>query len=185
MKKLLILAVCISLLSGCAATSMLAPDRKPDLAPQTDMAKLVIIRDTFLGTAIVFWNYLDGKLIGETKGKTYFVTNVKPGPHYVVVTTENTAVAHLNFEPGKIYYLREGVLMGWWRARTSGFSPLNPQEAREAMNNCTYWEYDPKLGGEDMDPKLYKQAIADYHEEVKQNPAGFKDMLQYKGYEFP
>ena len=44
-----------------------------------------------------------------------------------------------------------------------------------------YHYIDPKLGGEDMDPKLYKQAIAVYHEEVKQNPAGFKDILQYKG----
>jgi len=182
MKKALILTVCIFLFSGCATTSMLAPDRKPDLTPRNDSSTLVIIRDTFLGTGIVFWNYLDGKLIGETKGKTYFVTKVKPGPHYVVVTTENTAVAHINFELGKIYYLREGVTVGWWRARTTGFSPLNPQEAMEAMNNCTYWEYDPKLGGEDMDPKLYQQAIADYHAEVKQNPAGFKDMLEYKGY---
>ncbi|MGD0275267.1 MAG: hypothetical protein ABSB79_04290 [Syntrophales bacterium] len=52
----------------------------------------------------------------------------------------------------------------------------------EAINNCTYWEYDPNRGGEDMDPNLYKQAIANYNENVKQNPDGFKDMLQYKGY---
>ncbi|HBH86988.1 MAG TPA: hypothetical protein DDY17_05225 [Syntrophaceae bacterium] len=63
--------------------------------------------------------------------------------------------------------------MGLWRARTTGFSPLNPQEAMGAMKNGTYWEYDPKKGCEDMDPKLYRQAIADYHAEVKQNPAGF------------
>jgi hypothetical protein len=54
--------------------------------------------DTSFGFAIVSWNYLDGKLIGETKGKTYFVINVKPGPYYVIVTTENTAVAHINFQ---------------------------------------------------------------------------------------
>jgi hypothetical protein len=78
--------------------------------------------------------------------------------------------------------LREGVTIGWWRARTTGFSPLIPQEAMEAINNCTYWEYDPNRGGEDMDPNLYKQAIANYNENVKQNPDGFKDMLQYKGY---
>jgi len=182
MRKIFILAVCIFLFSGCAATSMIAPDRKIDLTPRADSSKLIIIRDTIFGTAIVFWNYLDGKLIGETKGKTYFATNVEPGPHYVVVASENTAVAHLNFEPGKIYYLREGVTVGWWRARTTGFSPLNPQEAMEAMYNCTYWEYDPTLGGENMDPKLYEQAIADYNEEIKQNPGGFKDMLEYKGY---
>jgi len=182
MRRILIVAVCIFLLSGCAATSMVAPDRQPDLAPQSDMATLVIIRDTSFGFAIVFWNYLDGKLIGETKGKTYFVTRVKPGPHYVVVTTENTAVAHLDFQPGKTYYLREGVLLGLWRARTNGFSPVNQQEALEAMKNCTYMEYDPKRGGEDMDPKLYQQAIADYHTEVKQNPEGFKAILEYKGH---
>jgi hypothetical protein len=72
--------------------------------------------------------------------------------------------------------------MGWWRARTNGFSPLNPQEAAGAMNNCTYMEYDSTKGGEDMDAKQYQQAIADYHTEVKQNPQGFKDMLEYKGY---
>lgn len=182
MKRLLILSICLILLSGCAATSMVAPDRKPDLAPRTDMATLVILRDTSFGFAIVFWNYLDGKLIGETKGKTYFVTRVKPGPHYVVVATENRAVAHLDFQPGKIYYLREGVLMGWWRARTNGFSPVNQQEAIEAMKSCTYMEYDAQRGGEDMDPKLYQQAIADYDMEMKQNPEGFKAMLEYKGY---
>lgn len=183
MRRLLILAMlCIILLSGCAATSMVAPDRKPDLTPRTDSATLVIIRDTAFGFAIVFWNYLDGKLIGETKGKTYFVTNVKPGPHYVLVSTENTAVAYIDFQAGKSYYLREGVIMGWWRARTSGFSPLNQQEAIGAMNNCTYMEYNAKSGGEDMDPKLYQQAIANYNAEVKQNPDGFKAMLEYKGY---
>jgi hypothetical protein len=30
-----------------------------------------------------------------------------------------------------------------------------------------FQEYDPKLGGEDMDPKLYQQAIVDYYAEVK------------------
>jgi hypothetical protein len=182
MRKIVIVMVCIFLFSGCAATSMVAPDRSPDLSPQSGMSTLVIIRDTSFGFAIVFWNYLDGKLIGETKGKTYFVTRVKPGPHYVVVATENTAVAHLDFQPGKTYYLREGVLLGLWRARTNGFSPVNQQEAIEAMKSCTYMEYDPKRGGEDMDPKLYQQAIADYHAEVKQNPEGFKAMLEYKGY---
>ncbi|OGP67613.1 MAG: hypothetical protein A2031_09610 [Deltaproteobacteria bacterium RBG_19FT_COMBO_43_11] len=183
MRRLLTLAMLfIVLLSGCAATSMVAPDRKPDLTPRADSATLVIIRDTSFGFAIVFWNYLDGKLIGETKGKTYFVTNVKPGPHYVVVATENAAVAHINFQAGKSYYLREGVIMGVWRARTNGFSPLNKQEAIEAMNNCTYMEYNAKSGGEDMDPKLYQQAIANYHEEIKKNPDGFKSMLEYKGY---
>jgi hypothetical protein len=189
MRRTLIGAICIFLLSSCAATSMVAPDHPPDIAPQSDTATLVIIRDTSVGSSIVFWNYLDGMFIGETKGKTYFITRVEPGRHYVVVATENTAVAHLDFQPGKTYYLREGVIireefiMGLWSTRTNGFSPMNQQEAIEAMKSCTYMEYDPKQGGEAMDPKLYQQAIADYnHTEAKQYPEGFKNMLEYKGY---
>ena len=182
MKKILALLAVVFIFSGCAATSMIAPDRKPNLTPATDKSTVVIIRDAFLGNAIVFWNYVDGKFIGETKGKTYFVTQVPPGKHYLVVTTENTAVAQIDFQPGRIYYLREGIAMGIWRARTSGFSPMTPEEAKAAMNSCTYWEVDPSKGIGDMDPKLYEQAIADYHAEVKQNPEGFRDILQYQGH---
>ena len=182
MKKTLALLAVVFILSGCAATSMIAPERQPNLSPSVDKATVVIIRDAFMGNAIVFWNYIDGKFIGETKGKTYIVTQVNPGKHYLVVTTENTAVAQIDFKPGRIYYLREGIAMGIWRARTSGFSPMTPQEAKEAMNSCTYWEVDPKSSIGDMDPKLYEKAIADYHLEVQQNPEGFRDILLYQGY---
>jgi hypothetical protein len=173
--------LCILLLSGCATSYMIAPERKPDLKAHPDKATLVVIRDTSFGFAIVFWHYLDANFIGETKGKTYFITHVNPGPHYVSVSTENTAVAHFDFKPGKIYYLREGILMGMWRARTSGFWPLSPQEAAQAMNDCTYWEYDPNKKGEDIDVKLYQQAITDYQAELKQNPEGYKAQLNYDG----
>ena len=183
MKKLFAVLAVVCFFSSCTATSMIAPERQPNLAPSANKATVVIIRDAFIGTPIVFWNYVDGKFIGETKGKTYIVTQVAPGKHYLVVTTENTAVAQIDFKPGRIYYLREGIAMGIWRARTSGFSPMSPQEAKEAMNSCTYWEVDPKNNIGDIDSKLYEQAIADYHIEVKQNPEGFKDILQYQGYE--
>ena len=181
MKKMILLAACIFILSGCATSYMIAPDRKPDLKPSSDQATLVIMRSTSFGFAIVFWHYLDGKFIGETKGKTYFVTKVKPGPHYVMVTTENTAVAHFDFKPGQIYYLNEGVLMGVWRARSSGFWPATPQEVSQALSSCNYWEYDPSKKADDMDPKLYQQAIADYQAELKQKPESFKAILEYDG----
>ena len=72
--------------------------------------------------------------------------------------------------------------MGLWRARTSGFEPDTPQQALDAIKDCKYLELDPSKTPEDMDPKLYKAAVEEYHAEVKQNPEGFKAMLQYKGY---
>jgi hypothetical protein len=182
MKRFAILSICILLLSGCATSYMVKRDTPPEITAKSDTATLVIIRDTSFGFAIVFWNYLDGKPIGETKGKSYFMTHVTPEPHYVVVATENTGVAYLDFQPGKIYFLREGVVMGMWRARTSGFEPLTYQQAMESMKECTYFEMDASQNPENVDPKLYKTAIDEYHSDVKQNPEGFKNILEYKGY---
>jgi len=181
MKKSLLVFSCFLLLASCATTHMLKPEKAPELTSSPDKATLVIIREAWLGGSIVFWNYLDRKLIGETMGQTYFVTPVTPGPHYVVVATENTGVAHFDFKPGKTYFLGEGIAMGIWRARTSGFYPMTHEDAAKAMKNCKYLEYDPKTGGEDMDPKLYQQAIDEYLKDVKENPEAFKDILKYDG----
>ena len=75
MKRFIIIMVCCALLSGCAATQMLKPEQPPKLEAKKDKALLVILRDTYFGGAIVFWNYLDDQFIGETKGNSYFVTD--------------------------------------------------------------------------------------------------------------
>lgn len=182
MKRITMLVICIFFISGCATGIMVKRDTKPEIAAKPNLATLVIVRDSSFGFAVTFWNYLDGKFIGETTGKTYFVTSVKPGLHYVVVATENTAVANIDFQPGKTYFLREGVLMGLWRARTNGFEPLTYQQAMESIRDCTYQEIETSKTAEDMDPQVYKKAIEEYYAEVKQNPGGFKNMLEYRGY---
>jgi Protein of unknown function (DUF2846) len=181
MKRILLIAVVLALLSGCATTQMLKPEKPPELAAGPNSALLVIVRDAFMGGGIVFWNYLDGKFIGETMGKTYFVTQVPPGEHYVVATSENNGIAHLNFKSGKRYFLREGVAMGIWRARTSGFSPMSADEAQKAVKGCTYLEMDPGKKFPDMEPALYQKAIDEYNADVKKNPQGYKDLLEYNG----
>ncbi len=181
MRTLLVCLLSLVALSGCAAGHMLERGTSPTLAASPESANLVIIRDTRLGFAIAVWNYLDEKMIGETKGGTYFVTKVKPGPHWVVASSENTLALRFDFEPGKTYYLRQDIWMGVWRAR-AGFTPLDPKEAKEAIESCTYWELDPGNPGEDIDAELLKQAIADYEDGIKNDPEAYKAALEYKGY---
>lgn len=169
------------MLSGCATTQMLKPEQPPALAPASDSALLVIVRDAWIGSAVVFWNYLDGKFIGETMGKTYFVTQVPPGEHYIVGTSENSAIAHFDFQAGKKYFLRQGVTMGVWRARTSGYHPMTAKEAQEAVQSLTYLQLDTSKEFPDMEPALYKKAIEEYHAGVKEDPEGYKSLLDYKG----
>ncbi len=64
-----------------------------------------------------------------------------------------------------------------WR----GYSFLELLRRKAKMKDCSYLEYDPKTGQEDMDPKLYQQAIDEYLKDVKENPDAFKDILKYDG----
>jgi hypothetical protein len=183
MKRWFWLLICVSLVSGCATSHMIKSEEKPVMAVKPDSATLVIIRDTYFGGGVVFWNYLDRKLIGETMGKSYFVTNVPPGPHYVISSTENTGVARFDFKPRKVYYLGQNVVLGVWRARTGGFYPMTPQEAANAMKNCTYYRYDSKSGGEDLDPKIFKNAVEEYEAGIKAHPEDYKALLEYDGHD--
>lgn len=183
MRKMIVAVFGIILISGCATTQMNTSLPKPAIVPDPDAATLVIIRDTSFGGAIGFSHYLDRKFIGETKANSYFLSKVPPGHHYVVISTENTCVADFEFQPGKVYYLREGIAMGMWRARTSGFSGLTPLEAEEAINSCSYWQYDPGTGAfEDMHETDYQIAIDGYEADKKENPESYKEILSYQGF---
>ncbi len=181
MKRTLLSMICLVILSGCATTNMIKPEQPPALTAKPDSALLVIVRDTFLGSGIVFWNYLDGKFIGETMGNTYIVADVAPGEHYVVSATENTGIAHFDFQKGKHYFLRQGVTMGMWRARTSGFYPMTTKEAQKAIEGCSYLQVDPSKTFPDMETVLYQNAIKEYHAGIKEDPAGYKELLEYSG----
>jgi hypothetical protein len=151
---------------------------RPNLKPSNDKATLVLFGDSY------FWNYIDGKFIGLTNRKSYLITQVNPGKHYLVVATENIKAALIDFEPGRIYYLREGTTMGLFQGRASGFYPMTPQEAKDAMDRRTdnWGGLDMETNVGDMDHQRYQQAIADYNQEIKDNPQGFKDILDYNGY---
>ena len=82
---------------------MIAKEGKPSITAKSNKAVLVIIRTTAFGWGAIVDNYLDGKMIGQTEGKVFFVTEVTPGRHYVISHADNTDTARLNFEAGKIY----------------------------------------------------------------------------------
>jgi hypothetical protein len=181
MKKLFSIIFLSQFFIGCAATHMLVTEKKPELSADPNAATLIIIRDMFLGKGIVVWNYVDGKLIGETKGYTYFISKVQPGKHYLIAESENVTTVQMDFKPNKNYYLRQDIWMGIMRART-GYSVYNPDEAAAAMKKCEFWEYDKNNPGEDLPKEKYEQAIKDYEKDLKKDPKGYQPFLEHPGY---
>ena len=169
-------------LSACGGPKhMITMDTKPALAAKTDKALLVIARTTSVGFAVTIENYLDKKLIGQTKGKSYFITDVAPGQHYVMGHAENWSTARFNFEAGRTYFLNQDIRMGVWMART-GFTPLTANDAASQINESgmDYRVYNIKTPGEDMSDKDFNEVKADFDKEVAQGE--HKDIVEYKGY---
>ena len=181
MRLMVLAGICAVVLCGCATSHMIKSEAPPVVTARPDSATLVIIRDTHFGGGIVFWNYLDRKFIGETHGKSWFVTQVPPGPHYVIATTENEGVAHFDFKPGKTYYLGQSIQMGLWRARTGGFYPMSRSQATEAMKSGSYYRYDPATGAQDLDPGVYQKAVEEYEAGIKAHPEAYRALLDYDG----
>lgn len=171
---------CLAMINGCA-TQMIKSDQPPTLTSKPDSSVLVIMRETAFGGAIVFKNYLDGKFIGETNGLSYFVTNVSPGQHYLMSKAENIGVAQLNLEPGKKYFLGQGVTIGWWKARTTGYYPIKSEQIDKALKDCTYLQLDGSKTYQDLTQEEYQSAIEEYQEDIKGNPEGYRSLIEYKG----
>lgn len=181
MKRLLGLMV-VFLIVGCITTNyMIGREGAPKFSAKRDQATLVIVRDNWYGGTI-FTHYVDAKLIGNTFARSFFVTQVSPGTHYIITSAENTSVVQMELKAGRIYALRQGVTRGFRQARSTGFSPLTQKELNEAIQTCRYYEMDPKASPPDMDAASYKGTVDQYQQELKADASAFKDILAYKGF---
>jgi hypothetical protein len=161
-----------------AGTHMITKEGKPSISAKSNRAMLVIIRTTSFGSGSVVDNYLDGKMIGQTQGKVFFMTEVTPGKHYVISHADNTDTVRLNFEAGKIYLLQQGIYPGW--NATTRFSPMTTEEFTKEVKEANFVVYDTEHPGKDMSDKDFKEAKDDFEKEAKQGE--HKDTLQIKGH---
>jgi hypothetical protein len=171
-------AAIVLFLGACGPkVHMIAKEGKPSISPKSNKALLVIIRTTSFGWGAVVDNYLDGKMIGQTQGKVFFVTEVSPGTHYVISHADNTDTARMNFEAGKIYILQQGIYPGW--NVTTRYSPMTVEEFQREVKEADFRVYDAANPGKDMSPKDLKEAKDDFEKEVKEG--SHKETLQYRG----
>jgi len=176
----LVFITSVSLAACGGPKHMITMDTKPLIAPKANTSVLVIARTTSMAFGVTIENYVDKKLIGQTKGKSYFITDVAPGQHYVMGHAENWSTAKINFEAGRIYFLNQDIRMGVWMART-GFTPLSANDAAQQLNESgmEYRVYNTKHPGEDMSDKDFTEARDDYDKEVREGE--HKDFVDYKG----
>lgn len=181
-------------LGACGGYHMIERAARPsDYAARSSKATLIIIRATnwsgsvgtvTIGPGHIITNYLDGKMIGQTRGKSYFVTEVKPGSHYLMGKSQNTAVARLNLEAGKIYILQQMLfpsLNPFQNIPRTGFTPMTAADFSKERKDAEFLVYDTANPGDGMSQKDFKEARDDFEQEAKNDPGRHKDTLHYTG----
>lgn len=178
--KYSLLASMAMLIVSCGL-SMIEKDPPTEIKADPNNAKLVIYRGTAFGFAIVLNNYLDKKFIGQTKGKSFFITTVEPGEHYVVGSGENNACAKINFEAGKVYYLLQAIFPGVMKART-GFIGSDPEKFEKDRPDLAYFVMGEGEEFPEIEQDEYDETIKDHERELKEDPDRHKDTAELKGF---
>lgn len=78
---------------------------------------------------------VDGKLLGHTASKTYFLVETNPGKHTVQSQGENASSVDLNTEAGKAYYVWQEVKMGMLVAGTA-LHKVDEAKGKAAVSEC-------------------------------------------------
>jgi len=150
--------------------------------PEPGKAALVVARTTSFGGAINFFNYIDHKFIGVSRGKGCFVkTDIEPGLQYLIARTESLETGKILFEPDKIYYVQETPRIGWVVARVT-MTPVSPEHLVEEIgeDGCDYYVIDESDRAEDLTDHEYNEAVTDYEREITE---GYhKEFTDYLGF---
>lgn len=103
----------------------------------SDKAMVYFVRPAVMGTAIIFWIFVDDKAVGVTRGKTYSYAHVEPGKHIIWSKGENVSAVKMDVEPGKTYYFKHEVKMGGLKARVD-LVPLSRSEGQAYLAKLKY-----------------------------------------------
>ncbi len=101
-------------LGGCASVPMATPQQDQQaktFAAPADKARIYVYRNETLGAALKMPVTLDGKSVGSTASKTYFLFDVAPGPH-VFTSQGNGSTLKVDAQSGQVYYVWQEVKMG-------------------------------------------------------------------------
>lgn len=105
--------------------------KKEFALPANEKSGLYIFRNSRVGIALKKTVSIDGKVIGETKFRTYFYRELTAGTHEL--TTESTLGDNkltINFVSGKNYYVEQDIKL------STTLKLVNEDDGKKAVSGC-------------------------------------------------
>lgn len=146
-------------MTGCASVAMAPADQdaqaKTFQAP-AEKAALYVYRNENFGAAIPMTVSVNGKVLGQTAAKTYFLLNLAPGKYDVEGHAENLSTVPITAEAGKRYYVWQEVKMGMWMARNL-LQQVDEERGKAGVTESKLIA--ATVTGEDIAPQAGKAAV--------------------------
>lgn len=127
--------ICLTLLLSSCASTMQYVKYPDDESINENKSKIYVIRSTIFGSAIKMKIYQDDQLIGKLGPKSFLSWEVDPskGDMAIISKSENKDTLKISPKPGKTYYIKQKVKLGWVVART-GLEFLEENEAKKILS---------------------------------------------------
>jgi hypothetical protein len=176
---LICIAACLSSIS-CSSTYVVMTKEKP-VAIGTDSrnATLVIYRSTAYKFNMVVSNYLNDQFIGQTTGKSYFVSKVTPGTYYLIGKSDEFSCRKISVEAGKIYYILQAIY-----PEEHYFIPKLPDDFMKDEKDLTCYSIvsDQHVSYPAIKEAEYKKATEQYENLATSDSENSRNLLNLKGY---
>jgi len=107
--------------SGCVSVPMASADKDASaktFATKPGKGNIYVYRNEMLGAVQKMSVMFDGKIVGETASKTYFLFEVAPGKHELISKGENDSVLAVTVQDGRNYFVWQEMKMGMLVPRT-------------------------------------------------------------------
>jgi hypothetical protein len=98
-------------------------------------SNIYVYRNENLGGAIKLTLLMDGRLVGDTAAKTFYLLEVDPGRHTLLSKAENDSMLDLTTEGGRNYFVWQEVKMGMWQPR-SLLQQVDEATGKAAVMEC-------------------------------------------------
>jgi hypothetical protein len=176
---LISIVVCFSFIS-CSSTYVVMTKEKPvAIDADSQNATLVIYRSTAYKFNMVVSNYLNDQFIGQTTGKSYFVSSVKPGTYYLIGKSDEFSCRKIAVEAGKVYYILQAIY-----PEEHYFIPKLPDDFMKDERDLTYFSIvsDPHTVYPALKEEEFKKACEQYDKLATSDSKHNRDLFNLKGY---
>lgn len=124
---------------GCASTPQASAERDADaklFVSQPAYASIYIFRPAAaadIETKVDTTLWMDGRLIGATLPRTFFLIHAAPGEHLFRGTGPDNGRLRLEVRTGELYFVRLQIVAG-----QSRMVPVDPIQCRQELTDCCF-----------------------------------------------